>query len=273
MKGISLFFGKARLLLTGILILLSAAMPAFAGQEIKSVATRPGVTVQVLLNTPATPAKAVLVMFPGGEGIDSFKENGGQIQLSQNFLVRTSPKFVEQGLAVAIVDAASDQANGMSAGFRNSPEHTQDIHKVIDFLDTRGLKPIYLVGTSRGTLSVAYLGIELQDHRVKGLVLTSSLGGIISGFSVNRITLPVLLVHHRDDGCKVCPFQDAVALKTKLSRASKVDFVEVLGGSPPQSDPCKAMSYHGFLGREDQVVQVIADWIAGKPVPAQIGNQ
>jgi hypothetical protein len=89
---------------------------------------------------------------------------------------------------------------------------------------------------------------------------------------VSRITLPVLLVHHRDDGCKVCPFQEAVALKNKLSASSKVNFVEVQGGDPPQSGPCKAMSYHGFLGREDLVVRVIADWIAGKQVPAQIGN-
>ena len=272
MKSVSPFLGKACLLLTGTLIWLSATMPALAGQEIKPVATRPGVTVQVLLNTPATPAKALLVMFPGGEGADSFKEKGGQIRLSRNFLVRTSPKFVEQGLAVAIVDAPSDQANGMSAGFRNSPEHLQDIRKVIDFLDAQGLKPIYLVGTSMGTLSVAYLGMELKDSRIKGLVLTSTVTQYVSGFRLNRITLPTLLVHHRDDGCKICPFQEAVALKNKLSGSPKVDFVEVQGGDPPQSGPCKAMSYHGFLGREDQVVRVIADWIAGKPVPAQIGN-
>ena len=272
MKGFPPIPGKAFLLMTCTLILLSAAKPALAGQEIKSVATRPGITVQVLLNTPATPAKAVLVMFPGGEGADAFTKSAGQIHLGKNFLARTSPQFVEQGLAVAIVDAPSDQARGMSAGFRNSPEHLQDIRKVIDFLDAQGLKPIYLVGTSRGTLSVAYLGIELQDQRVKGLVLTSSLGGAIGGFPVSRITLPVLLVHHRDDGCKVCPFRKAVALKNKLSGSPKVNFIEVQGGAPPQADPCKAMSYHGFLGREDQVVRVIADWIAGKQVPAQIGN-
>lgn len=272
MKSVSPFLGKACLLLTGTLILLSAPKPALAGQEIKPVATRPGVTVQVLLNTPATPPKAVLVMFPGGDGANMFKERGGQIRLGRNFLVRTSPKFVEQGLAVAIVDVPSDQSDGMSPGFRNSPEHVQDIAKVINFLDAQGLKPIYLVGTSMGTLSVAYLGMELKDSRIKGLVLTSTVTQYVSGFRLSRITLPTILVHHRDDGCKYCPFPDAVSLKTKLSCASKVDFVEVLGGSPPQSDPCQAMSYHGFLGREDQVVQVIADWIAGKQVSAQIGN-
>lgn len=173
---------------------------------------------------------------------------------------------------MAIVDTPSDQCDGMSAGFRNSPEHVQDITKVIEFLDAQGLKPIYLVGTSMGTLSVAYLGIELKDSRIKGLVLTSTVTQYVNGLRLSHITFPILLVHHRDDGCKNCPFQDAVALKTKLSGTSKVDFVEVQGGSPPQSDPCQALSYHGFLGREDQVVQVISDWIAGGKIPAQIGN-
>lgn len=266
-----LFCGKANLILTGALVLLFA-ISAHAGEEIKTVATRPGVTVKVLLNTPATPPKAVLVMFPGGDGANMFREEGGQIRLGKNFLVRTSRKFVQQGLAVAIVDAPSDQP--MSLGFRNSPEHVQDIRKVFEFMDTQGLKPFYLVGTSRGSLSVAYLGIELQDPRIKGLVLTSTPAGpqYAGGLLVNRITLPILLVHHRDDACKICPIQEAVSLKTKLTGSPRVDFVEVQGGDPPQSGPCQAMSYHGFLGREDQVVQVIADWITGKRVPTQIGN-
>ena len=142
---------KASLLLTGALALLLAAVPALAGQEIKAVATRPGVTVKVLLNLPETPAKAVLLMFPGGNGAQMFNEKGGQIHLGKNFLVRTSPLFVKQGMAVAIVDVPSDQPNGTSAGFRNSPEHVQDIRKIMDFLDAQELKPIYLVGTSMGT--------------------------------------------------------------------------------------------------------------------------
>jgi hypothetical protein len=271
-RGVSPAPGKACLLLSGILILWLMAAPVLAGQEIETIPTRTGVTVQVLLDTPAAAPQAVLVMFPGAGGAHEFKENGGQIRLGRNFLVRSSPKFVEQGLAVAIVDAPSDQASGMSDSFRNSPEHVQDIRRVIDFLDAKGLKPIYLVGTSRGTLSVAYLGIELQDKCIKGIVLTSSLGEILSSLPLNRITLPVLLVHNRDDGCRVSPFRAAVALKSKFSSSHKVNFVEVLGGDPPRSGPCRALSYHGFLGREDQVVRVIADWIKGKPIPAQIGN-
>ena len=267
MKNSNPLRGKTSLLLAVAMALVLPEAPALAGQEIISVPTRPGVTVQVFLNTPATPAKAVVVMFPG--------KDGAIMRVQGNFLVRTSPKFAQQGLAVAIVDAPSDQPSGMSAGFRKSPEHTQDIRKIIDFLDAQRLKPIYLVANSLGTVSVAYLGMELQDSRIKGLVFTSTVvgSGVALGSTLSRITLPVLIVHHRDDGCKVSPFLKAVELKKTLSGSPRVDLVEVQGGGGGrESDPCTGMGYHGFLGREDEVVQLIANWIAGKQVPAQIGK-
>lgn len=265
-----LFRLKASLLLA-MTWLLNSGM-GFAAQEIKSISTRPGVTVKILLNTPEVPPKAVLLMFPGGNGADMFHETGGRMHLGKNFLVRTSPQTVQQGMAVAIVDVPSDQPNGMSAGFRNTPEHVQDIRKVIDFLDARGLKSIYLVGTSMGTLSAAYLGMELKDSRIKGLILTSTVTQYVAGLRLPQIAFPVLLVHHRDDGCKLCPFQEATALKTKLSGSPRVDFVEVQGGDPPQSGPCQALSQHGFWGVEPQVVKVMVDWALGKNVPARVGR-
>lgn len=240
-------------------------------QEIKSIETRPGVSLRFLFNRPDTVPKGVLIIFPGGDGANMFGQTGGKISLGKNFLVRTSPEFVRKGFAVAIVDVPSDQASGMSPGFRNSAQHVQDIARLIDSLDALGLKPIYLIGTSMGTLSVAYMGMELKDSRIKGLVLTSTVTQYVGGFRLNRVALPVLLVHHRDDGCKSCPFLEALQLKNKLSACPKVDFVEVQGGSPPQSDPCNALSFHGFLGMEAQVVQAITDWASGQSIPARIG--
>jgi hypothetical protein len=40
-----------------------------------------------------------------------------------------------------------------------------------------------------------------------------------------------------------------------------VDAVVLSGGSPPQSDPCEAMSQHGFLGIEKQAVDAVAKFI------------
>ncbi len=269
----------------GLLALAAALLiplPVQSAQEIVTLETRPGVTLKVLLRFPNNAPKAALVLFPGGQGEGHFSERNGQIRVGNNFLTRTSPLFVERRFAVAIIDAPSDQAGGMSDQFRTGKEHIQDIKKVIDLVDQKWPGPLYLVGTSRGTVSVAHLGAALQDPRISGIVLTSSIGASrpsrldrlpLSLFDIpmDNITLPVLFVHHRNDGCWASNYADALRLRKRITKSPKVDFIEVQGGAPARSEPCEAMSPHGYLGKEREVVTAITDWIASKPVPNQIG--
>ena len=46
--------------------------------------------------------------------------------------------------------------------------------------------------------------------------------------------------------------------------------ISVAGGDPPRSGPCEALSYHGYLGREEPVVEAISAWILGKAFPSDI---
>ena len=97
--------------------------------------------------------------------------------------------------------------------------------------------------------------MELQDSRIKGLILTSTVTQYANGLRLRTDCLaraPESITAMTAASCG--PFQEAIALKTKLSGSRKVDFVEVQGGDPPQSGPCQALSQHGFLGVEDQVV-------------------
>ena len=268
------------------LLSLAAALliplPAQSAQEIVTLETRPGVTLKVLLRFPNNSPKAALVLFPGGQGAGHFSERGGQIRVGNNFLTRSSPLFVERRFAVAVVDVPSDQAAGMSDQFRTGKEHIQDITKIIDLLDQKCPGPLYLVGTSRGTLSVAHLGASLQDRRISGIVLTSSIGASrpsrsdrlpLSLFEVpmENIMVPVLFVHHRNDGCWAANFADAVRLQKRVTKSAKVEFIEVQGGDPPRSEACEPLTPHGYLGKEREVVTAITDWVEGKPVPKQIG--
>ena len=256
-----------------------AAPPAAGADEILRVATRPGVTVRVLLVVPAGEPSATVLMFPGGFGQNHFSEREGRIVMGQNFLVRTARLFAARGLLVAVIDTPSDRAPGMDDAFRMGTSHAEDVAKVLQALEARAPTPIYLAGTSRGTLSAAAVAASIKDPRVKGLILTSSLsdGGrgrnrsaTVFDTDLKRIQIPVLVVHHGQDGCTTTPFGAATALPAALSGSAKVDFVEVTGGDPPRSEPCEALAAHGYLGREREVVAVIADWIAGKPVPKQL---
>ena len=253
------------------------AFPVEAAPEIMQLTTRPGVTVKILIRTPDSPSKGTLLLFPGGGGANHFSERGGKVRLGNNFLVRASDLFVERGFGVAIVDVPSDQASGMSDQFRTSKEHTEDIQKLLGQLEPKLPKPIYLVGTSRGTLSAAHLAISFKEQRLGGVVLTSSIGASKGGgmslfnLPLEEITLPVLFVHHREDGCWASRFNDALQLQKRITGSPRSQFIEVLGGDPARSGPCEALSLHGYLGKEREVVTAITDWIQGKPAADRIG--
>ncbi len=239
---------------------------------VKQIDTRPGVTLRFVLSMPSVP-KGTLIMFPGGGGNGMFQVSGDKVTLGNVFNVRMTPNFVQQGFAAAIVDVPSDQPNGTSPAFRTSAEHAQDISKLINYLDGQGLKSVYLFGFSRGTLSAAYLSSALNDPRIKGVVLATTVTAAphFNDIALSKITIPILVVHHHDDGCFESPFAGDAQMLKKMSDSSKVDFIEVNGGSPPKSEPCEALSQHGYFGIETPVVQAIADWINGKPAPPKIG--
>ena len=172
----------------------------------------------------------MLILFGGSTGEGHFAGSGTDVSLSNNFLARTSPDFVKKGFAIALVGVPSDQSSGMLDSFRTSLDHTADIKKLVQVLATRNLAPIYLVGTSRGTISAAYLASSINDERVKGLILTSSMSAVGS-LSLKTVTMSVLIVHHGHDDCQNTPYSAAYSLKHSFIKSPKVDFVTVNGGS------------------------------------------
>ena len=198
--------------------------------------------------------------------------DNGQIRLSSTFLVRSAPRFIENGVSVAVVSPPSDEIYGLSCEFRASKGHAQDIKKVIESLSEKGFREVFLTGTNNGTLSAAYLGGKIRDDRVKGVVLTSSItaikrftNGCYIGFYVPQIMYPVLMTHHRDDACRSTLFAEARKLKDKVR--TQATFVEVRGGGSPSGDPCGPLHYHGFIGMEDEVVRTIVEWARKQTVP------
>ena len=67
-------------------------------------------------------------------------------------------------------------------------------------------------------------------------------------------------------------FDDAPKIKEGLVNSKKVEIRYFTGGKTPLSDPCEALSEHGFYGIEEQVVSAIADFIKSKrPFPCFSG--
>lgn len=256
-----------------LLFMLLTSVPALAVTEVRSISTRPGVTMDFLVMTSETSGQNdALVMFPGGNGVRPFKLAEGGVVSGWSFLVRSADNFIRNGLSVITVNPPSDHPNGMSSGFRESPEHAEDIATLAAYLEQQGYERIFLVGNSRGTLSATAIGARLTDSHIKGVILTSSLeyDNFLRWLPLEQLRLPVLMVHHRDDACRISSFEEAEKTRANLSASTQVDFTEISGGAYPRSAPCDNLSAHGFFGVEEKVVQVISAWVSGNKVPARI---
>jgi dienelactone hydrolase len=228
--------------------------------------TRIGVTQQILIEQPNN-SKANLLLFAGGKG--KIRLNNGGYKNNNNFLVRSRQLFIDTGLTTILIDAPSDKQDklGMLKGFRNSQRHVKDIEAVIDYVRSLSNKPIWLVGTSRGTESAAYAAIHLND-KIDGVVLTSSIsrtdnkGTSVTDLALDKITVPVLAIHHKEDKCKATIPMVIKSIKSKAYNSSRVETKLFSGGDEPISkNPCQARTYHGYLGIEKKVIESIARFI------------
>jgi alpha/beta superfamily hydrolase len=141
-----------------------------------------------------------------------------------------------------------------------------DIKAVIAWVRGQAKIPVWLIGTSRGTQSAAYIATALTgEEGANGLVLTSTIladdkSRAVPAMPLGSLHIPVLVVHHEQDGCKHCAFSEISALMEKLAGSPKIQLISLKGGEN-RGDPCEAFSYHGFNGLEHEVVSQIASWI------------
>lgn len=238
-------------------IALACWCMAFAGgsamaQERGELPTRPGVTQPVLITAAPTPV-ANVILFPGGNGLVA--------SVGNNFLLRVAPRFVAQGMTVAVADSPSDHPHGVGIDYRSSDQQVQDTEAIIAALRNRAPLPVWLIGTSRGSISAANAAARIGPPRVAGVVLTSSVWrNGMGNVALDQIRMPVLVVHNRDDGCRASPYSDVAINMDRIRNAPIKELITTSGGML-RSGPCEALSPHGYYGIEDQVVPPIIAWI------------
>ncbi|NIO12219.1 MAG: alpha/beta hydrolase [Deltaproteobacteria bacterium] len=206
---------------------------------------------------------ASFILFAGGSGEIIFDD--GVIHRDTNFLVRSRFRFAEEGFNVAVVDSPSDYRN--LRGARSTYFHALDIKGVIAYLREVSPAPVWLIGTSRGTISAANAASQLKVGGADGLVLTATVfepsggGGTLTDVDLRRITIPTLFVHHKDDRCFVTPYGAVTPHMRLMENAPKVEQIAFEGGQSGGGRHCDAEGPHGFLGIEDEVVHSISNWI------------
>lgn len=261
----------------------SSATPGGCG-EVVTIETHDRTTTRYALAYPQPASgqvgRGALVLLVGGGGHLDLDEKGCPRALRGNSLVRSLPDFHSAGFVTALVDAPSDHPgeDGL-AGFRITAQHAEDLGKVIADVRARAKAPVWLVGTSRGSISAVNAAARLSGPSAPdGLVLTSAL---MSGFRGGRkpwvahtvfdlpletIRVPVLVVGHAEDKCIRSPahLMDNITARTNGTREQ---VFTVTGGpgmpGPPSIEACEGRAPHGFVEQEAQVAIGIARFVGG----------
>lgn len=251
--------------LAAALLIVTANRGAFAVEGVETIATRPGVTQGYYWQEPTKKVRAIAVLFVGGDG-DLRLHAAGPTNLRGNFLFQVRDAIANAGLLLIFPDAPSDRSRGL--GNRTDADHADDIRRVILHVKQSADLPVFLIGTSRGTVSAANVASRIDPTLIKGVLLTST----ITEPAKNRqhsvfetkladIRVPVLALAHRDDTCYVTPASAVPRLLRALTNAPRKDSVMLSGGKPAESEACDARSPHGFFGIEGEAVKAMTTWI------------
>ena len=250
-----------------------SAPPAARAADAEAVTIDTTFTVRtppVRLDRPARTARASVVLMTGGDGLLSLDATGTIINSTGNFLIRSADLFLRHGLNVMMADAAPAHPGGLNAATRLSATHAAELQGFINAALNRWGKPVWVVGTSNGSIStVTAGGFQPALAGLRGVVMTSSVT-ILSlanqptfNLYASRITLPALVVWHQDDHCSLSPPAGSAALFAVIPSAGKASRTFEHGHSVA-TDPCGAFSEHGYAGIEEEVVKKIAEFIRGK---------
>ena len=230
-----------------------AEMSSASAEETIELETRSGVTMEVLYQEADNPP-AHLILFEGGPG--KFRDFR-----YPPFLSETRSIFGENGFSVAAVNLpVKSQGRNMlpSIRYRRSPEFIQDMDTLIAWLRKKHDVPVWLVGVSLGTISVGELGAHSKENPSGVVFIASSKG--MGRTSLDKINVPTLIVHHKEDGCGSGE-RKVDTLKQGLTNSPKVDIKWFSGGDVEGSNPCGPGTHHTFHGMQDEVANEISNFI------------
>jgi hypothetical protein len=226
-------------------------------------------TPPVRLDRPARSARASVILIEGGSGLLSLDATGTIIN-GGNFLIRSAHLFLRNGLNVMMPDTTPAHPGGIGVGFRLSAAHAAELQGFINAAITRWGKPVWVVGTSNGSIStLTAAGFQPALAGLRGVVLTSPVTVVpfadqaTFNLYASRITVPALLVWHRDDHCSFSLPAGSAVLFTAIPSAGKAQRTFEHGHSVA-TDPCGPFSEHGYAGIEEEVVEEIAEFIRGE---------
>ncbi|QWD77662.1 alpha/beta hydrolase [Polynucleobacter sp. MWH-Svant-W18] len=241
--------------ITHIVAALWILLSSVAHSQVFDVPYKDDAPTRTLL-TPVKNAKAVVLLFPGGGGVLNLQDDGSTT--NGHTFVRSKDLWAQYGIDSVLVDTPYD----LGAGMRNSRsirDHQQRILNVVNYYKEKLNLPVWIFGHSMGTVSVTEFvnGGKEKEKLISGVIVA---GTYRSATVDSDITVPVLAIHHVDDGCASTPFASSERIIENRPKKLSSQFIQIDGGIS-EGDVCGSRAYHGFNQKEPEFIKAAAQFI------------
>ena len=252
------YFGTCKnpkMKITYIVASLGMLISSVAYSQVFDVSYKDDPPTRTLL-TPVKIAKAVVLLFPGGGGVLNLQNDGSTT--NGHTFVRSKDLWAQYGIDSVLVDTPYD----LGAGMRNSRsirDHQQRILNVVAYYKEKFNLPVWIFGHSMGTVSVTeFVNSGKEKERLIAGVIVA--GTYRSATVDSDVTIPVLAIHHVDDGCASTPFVSSERIIEGRSKKLTSQFIQIDGGIS-EGDVCGSRAYHGFNQKEPEFIKAAAQFI------------
>jgi hypothetical protein len=203
------------------------------------------------------------VLLPGNPSVVRPQVEGRSMvasRLTGNFLIRARRHLAGAGVATLVVDCRTDQGDLCSGEYQASRQRYEDVARLVSAARAQlpSVKHVWLVGTSLGTISSAFMPTYASPGEFAGVLHTAAITDPYRGqnarslvrFDYRRVGIAQAFVHHKDDPCVATPYHRAESITMEAG----VTLVGVTGAKGVRGDACQAHTQHGFVGVERAVM-------------------
>jgi hypothetical protein len=215
---------------------------------------------------------ATVVLLPGSTGDVQFDGAGNTKAFQGNFLVRIAGQFLANGINVVLLSAPNSTT--WTPNYRRDPAHANEVAEAIRLARSTWGLPVYVVGTSKGSISAANVAgnKDPAEGGPDGLILTSSphtadITVMTALFPRNRVSVPSMVIWHAYDTCPETAGTGGRAVADWI-RSRGAPYVEerveqygaqaALGGD---ADQCGPFSHHGYNNVETVTANAMVKFI------------
>lgn len=133
------------------------------------------------------------------------------------------------------------------------------VGEVVQYYKNKTNLPVWIFGRSMGTSTATYFASQLNisSKLLSGIIIA----GTIQPASLDeRVSLPVLGIHHLEDACA----GTSLSATRRILEGRPKEFVsklEIIEGGASEGNVCDSFAYHGFNQTEPDLIKRAAEFI------------